>query len=43
MQFLEQAINFELLAGHATPTWAARVDAPALRAFCAAAHAAERR
>jgi Ni,Fe-hydrogenase III large subunit/Ni,Fe-hydrogenase III component G len=43
MQFLDQGIGFELLPGHASPTWAARVDAPALRAFCAAAHAAERR
>ena len=43
MQILEQSIVFEPLPGHASPTWAARVDAQALRAFCAAVHAAERR
>ena len=43
MQFLEQGIAFELLPDHATPSWAARVTASQLRAFCGAAHAAERR
>ena len=43
MQFLDQPIEFTLQRDHATPTWAARVDAPGLLAFCAAVHAAERR
>lgn len=43
MQFLDQAIEFKLLADHATPTFAARVNARELLAFCAAAHQAERR
>lgn len=43
MQFLDQPIEFILLRDHATPTWAARVEARGLLAFCAAVHAAERR
>ena len=43
MQFLDQPIEFTLQRDHAIPTWVARVDARGLLAFCAAAHAAERR
>ena len=37
MQFLNQPIEFEALAGNAVPTWAARVDDSELLAFCQAA------
>ena len=43
MQFLDQAIEFKLLADHATTTFAARVDERELLAFCRAAHQGERR
>lgn len=43
MQFLDQAIEFKLLADHATLTYAARVSERELLAFCSAAHQAERR
>ena len=43
MQFLNQAIEFKLLADHATPTFSARVDERELLAFCSAAHQGERR
>lgn len=43
MQFLEQPIDFEPLAGHAALTFVARVNAQQLTAFCGAAHTAERR
>ncbi len=43
MQFLDQAIEFELLAGQALPVYAARVSADELTAFCAAAQTAGRR
>jgi Ni,Fe-hydrogenase III large subunit/Ni,Fe-hydrogenase III component G len=43
MQFLDQAIEFKLLSGHAMPTFAARVSAEDLLAFCVAVHRAERR
>ena len=43
MQFLDQPIQFEALAGNAVPTWAARVDDSELLAFCQAAQKAERR
>ena len=43
MQFLDQAIEFKLLADHATTTFAARVNERELLAFCRAAHQGERR
>jgi Ni,Fe-hydrogenase III large subunit/Ni,Fe-hydrogenase III component G len=43
MQFLDQTIEFEALADHATLTCVARVTGRELLAFCGAAHAAERR
>jgi len=43
MHFLNQAIEFQALAGHATPTWGARVGARELKAFCTAAQVAGRR
>ena len=43
MQLLAQTIEFKLLADHATPTFAARVNERELLAFCTAAHRAERR
>jgi len=43
MQFLDQAIEFKLLADHATLTYATRVGERDLLAFCSAAHRAERR
>jgi len=43
MRFLDQPIDFDELAGHAQPSFAARVSAGELIAFAAAAHDAERR
>lgn len=43
MQFLDQAIEFEALADHAVPTYAACVNEGELLAFCDAAHAGGRR
>ena len=43
MQFLNQGIEFETLADHATPTYAACVNDAELLAFCEAAHTAGRR
>ena len=43
MQFLNQAIEFKLLADHATMTFAARVGERDLLSFCSAVHQAERR
>ena len=42
MQFLNQAIDFQVLDHHATPTWTARVDADSLLAFGQAARQAQR-
>ena len=43
MQFLNQAIDFQVLDHHAAPTWTARVDADSLLAFGQAARQAQRR
>ncbi|MEI7430421.1 MAG: NADH-quinone oxidoreductase subunit C [Betaproteobacteria bacterium] len=43
MQFLDQAIEFKPLSGHATATFAAQVSAEDLLRFCVAVHRAERR
>ena len=43
MRFLNQPIEFQALAGHATPTWGAQVSPRELKAFCTAAQVAGRR
>jgi Ni,Fe-hydrogenase III large subunit/Ni,Fe-hydrogenase III component G len=43
MQFLNQPIEFNTLADHATPVHAARVSTRELLSFCHAVHGAERR
>jgi Ni,Fe-hydrogenase III large subunit/Ni,Fe-hydrogenase III component G len=43
MKFLDQTIEFQPLAGHASATFSARVTADELLAFCRATHVADRR
>jgi Ni,Fe-hydrogenase III large subunit/Ni,Fe-hydrogenase III component G len=43
MRFLNQPVDFDPLADHAQPTWAATVTAHALNSFCTAAQVAGRR